>query len=219
MESIEDSTGSERTGFVLLELIIAMVFAAVLALLIMPVFIPHSPPRGQRIRCVNNLKQLGLAYKVWALDNANNPAAQTNAPLDQLAKDGMLFRYYLNLTNELTSPSLLFCPAESDPARQRAPSFIQFTNDNRISYFLGLDGDETTPQMLLSGDHNLTINGVAAGHGIYLLRTNDFLAWTRGGHRSQGNVLLCDGSVQQTSSSRLQLLLIATGATNHLAFP
>lgn len=51
--------------------------------------------RASSIRCVNNLKQIGLALRVWATDYANR------FPGD-----------FLSMTNELTTPLVLVCPSE-----------------------------------------------------------------------------------------------------------
>lgn len=51
--------------------------------------------KALRIQCVNNLKQLGLAVKVWALDNGD----MTPASL-------------LQMTNEMSTPKILTCPAD-----------------------------------------------------------------------------------------------------------
>lgn len=51
--------------------------------------------RAASIRCINNLKQIGLALRVWATDYANR------FPGD-----------FLSMTNELTTPLVLVCPSE-----------------------------------------------------------------------------------------------------------
>ena len=51
-----------------IEVVVVFVVIAVLALIILPAFYggPHHPPR---INCTNNLKQIGLAYRIWADDH------------------------------------------------------------------------------------------------------------------------------------------------------
>jgi len=175
--------------------------------------------RGRRIQCTDNLKQLGIASTSWALENEGSFLSQPNDRLKLLAADGLVFNYFLDFSNRLSTPKILFCPAESNPARSPAGDFTSLTNDNQVSYFVGLGGNESAPQMFPYGDHYLSINGVAATQGIHVLRTNDVVAWTRDGHHGQGNVLLWDGSAQQYSSSSLNRGLTAGWATNSLAFP
>jgi hypothetical protein len=68
--------------------------------------------RAARIACVNNLKRIGLAARIWAGDNQNV------APPD-----------FLSMSNELNTPKILVCP--SDNAHQVAASFFTgFTSAN-----------------------------------------------------------------------------------------
>ncbi len=144
---------------------------------------------------------------------------------------------FLSMSNELSTPKILFCPAEYEtPARQPATSFagttvgsanaIPYTNDLNISYFIGVDAQETYPQMFLTGDHNL--GGGNPPTTAYLAapaRERLSSPWaptsrpaTRGGwmdnmHAKQGNVGMADGSVQGWSRSRLQEGLKDSGDT------
>lgn len=52
--------------------------------------------KAMAIQCVNNMKQLGLAVKVWALDNG-----------DMTPPD------VLQMTNEMSTPKILACPADT----------------------------------------------------------------------------------------------------------
>lgn len=67
--------------------------------------------RAERIACVNNLKQIGLALRLWAGDNMDV------APPD-----------FLSMSNELNTPKILVCP--TDHGRQVASSFSVFTAAN-----------------------------------------------------------------------------------------
>jgi len=212
---MESARKDSRAAFTLVELMCVVAVVAVLALVLLPAIV-QAPDRSRRVNCINNLKQLGLGTKTWALDNEGKASSQ----LKKLAADGLVFEYFLAFTNELKSPRILFCPAESDPARQPGSSFTGLTNDNQVSYFVGLGGNEETPSMFLNGDHNLSTNGVPVGHGVHVFRTNDFVVWTQGGHQGQGNILMCDGSVQQIGSGRLTQVFTQTGSlTNSLSLP
>jgi hypothetical protein len=66
--------------------------------------------RAERIKCVNNLKMIGLAARIWA----NDDTYKTGLPKD-----------FLIMTNELSTPRVLICP--SDPARpQTIDNWQQF---------------------------------------------------------------------------------------------
>lgn len=59
--------------------------------------------KAGRIKCVNNLKNVGLAARIWATDNGD----QQHLPKD-----------FPTMTNELGTPKILICPA--DPTRSDA---------------------------------------------------------------------------------------------------
>jgi hypothetical protein len=114
----------------------------------------------------------------------------------------------------------LVCP--QDTARYYANNFTTDFNNQKISYFVGLDAEDKYPQMIIAGDDNLAINGVRARSGILNLVTNASVGWTKeriGKFHGLGNIGLSDGSVQ-TVDLNLQPLLVNTGtATNRLVIP
>ena len=90
------------------------------------------------------------------------------------------------------------------------------TNNSHQSYFLGLDAQEEQPQTVLSGDRNLTTNGVAVGPGRLVLTTNLALGYTAEMHNGNGNIMLGDGSVQGVSAGRLRESIRAALTTSGL---
>jgi prepilin-type processing-associated H-X9-DG protein len=135
------------------------------------------------------------------------------------------------MSNELNTPKILFCSQESNPKRQAATTFqstippraanqVPFTNDYNVSYYVGVDAVDTSPQMFLAGDDNLAIRGVRVKRGIHSLWTNTPVAWTKDRHVNQGNICLADGSVRGPNNQTLPPLFQSTGVlTNRLAFP
>jgi len=216
-------------AFTLVETLIVAAAVAVL-LAVLWASTRKRPARSPRIDCVNNLKQVGLSFRQWAIDNSDLYPAKvsiTNGGAMEWAEAGSVFPNFMVMSNELNTPKILTCPADS---RTRATTFapavppglgqIGFTNDAYVSYFVGLDADETNPQMFLTGDSNLELNRKAIPHGIVNLRTIAPITWSARRHKHQGNVGLADGSVQGYSTARLQEALAKTGdLTNRLVFP
>jgi hypothetical protein len=87
--------------------------------------------KARSIQCVNNLKQFGLAVRIWAMDND-----------DAFPPDS------LSMSNELNTPKILLCP--SDVSREAAPDWASFTRANQTYDYLASDGSELDPQRVLS---------------------------------------------------------------------
>jgi prepilin-type processing-associated H-X9-DG protein len=156
---------------------------------------------ASRLKCVNNLKQIGLGYRIFSTDHQDlfPMSLSTNrGGTKELIPDRPVYVHFQVLSNELSLPKVLVCPADE---REAALDFRSLRNTN-LSYFIGLDADETRPQMLLAGDRNVT-NGVAPSGGILRLTRDRVAGWTGALHGGEGNVALADGSVQRVSSSRL----------------
>lgn len=158
--------------------------------------------RSERIQCVNQLKQIGLAFRIWANDNADKFPMQVKAEkggsLEAIAS-GEAFRHFTVMSNELNRTKILVCPADD---RERAGSFAEFGNTN-LSYFVGLDANEAKPQIILSGDRNVT-NGLPRPRGVLGLEPDRPTGWTAEMHVEKGNIGLCDGSAQQVTTDFLR---------------
>jgi prepilin-type N-terminal cleavage/methylation domain-containing protein len=179
-------------GFTLVELLVVIALIGMLVVLLMPA-LASAKNRDAKITCISNLKQVGLAFRLWEGEhNDRYPMAissyGTGGTSEFLAHSsgsatptapgrgygpGMS---YLVMSNELSTPKTLFCPADNIHA-QAATNFsyssllgltsvpgsygsVTQTGENgtafsRVSYFVNADATEANPQDIISGDDNI----------------------------------------------------------------
>jgi prepilin-type N-terminal cleavage/methylation domain-containing protein/prepilin-type processing-associated H-X9-DG protein len=195
-----------KQAFTLLELLCVIAVIAILAALLLPA-LSEARARARRIECVSQLRQLGVAFQSFAHDhNSRFPMsvpATAGGALEFVQNASSVkgdfffaFRQFQTLSNELVSPKLLVCPADS---RSPATNFASLQNVN-VSYFVGVDADYAQPNSLLSGDRNLT-NDSAGRSTILRLGPLSPLRWTAGLHRFKGNLLFADGHVVERNTT------------------
>lgn len=216
----------------LIETIVVVAVMALLAILILPTLRRARTHSG--ISCINNLKQIGLAFKEWSLDNDGKYPMQVcvaDGGARELIATGDVASVFRVMSNECSTPKVLICPA--DKKRLAAANFENALSDSSISYFVGIDATTSTPAMFLSGDRNIT-NGLSLKRGILDLTTNKMAGWTTEIHTlparkffgfdigkiGWGNVGFADGSANRGGSRELSEWLQDSGAaTNLLAIP
>ena len=214
----------KESAVTLLEVLVLVVVMVLIAGILLPPTGTRSKGKANRITCVNNLKNIGLAWRISSTDQGNEfpwHKSGTNGTMELLADPGSVWRHYRFISNELGSPRILVCP--SDQERRMATNFSAFGPGN-LSYFLGLEGSEDTLESILGGDRNMTTNGMDVGPGLLRLGTNMNAGFSVKIHNSAGNVLLGDGSVQQVTSGRFQETVVnaamaSTNAINRLLVP
>jgi len=200
--------------------VVAMVMVVAVVILAMHVRADYSV-QAENTACINNLKQIGLAGRIWEGDNGDlYPAglSVTKGGAKELLQAGGAVQGFLVMSNDLGVPALLCCP--SDEQRSEARTFDGLSSSN-VSYFFGADAtNDLNPDMMFAGDSNFEIGGHPVKPGLLSIGTNDPISWQPVRHGKSGNICFADGSVRAERTSDLQWVIERTEqATNHLAIP
>jgi len=199
--------------------------------------------RSDQIACLNNLRQIGIAFQAWGTDYEDNRPwfVSTNAsgPLSGGTRFHPLWNnaylHYTVLSNHL-APQALADPADPRKrAAQRWDALPQggFLNpgfaNNALSYMLGVHSSIAEAKAILSADRNVAFSGAGGcsiGFSSVAILTvrpeNSFRGWTNGPHGLLGNVLFSDGQVESTSNDRLKARLFQPddfGPSEHFLTP
>jgi hypothetical protein len=157
---------------------------AILAAMLLPA-LSRAKVKAQRIQCVNNLKQVGVAFRLWENDNGDQFPFNTRTNLGGTREfclpgpdgfDKNSWVHFQVMSNELgNSTRLLICPA--DTTKQPALDFVHLGAIN-VSY------------------------QIHSGTNVSDINPDTVLAICPIHH----NVLLCDGSVRQLSEAQFRQL-------------
>jgi type II secretory pathway pseudopilin PulG len=221
--SPEDGGGpklADRGAFTLIELAVVTVVVAVPVAVLLPAVMGSHHHRPMSY-CVSNLKQVGLAIRIFANDNNERPPWQVSTNEDGSREfvdvPFSAFQHFRGMSNELSTPRLPVC--DVDRERKLATNFSALTGNRKLNYFVGLDASDLNPAFFLSDDRFLG-SSRAPINGLLKLSPSSSLSWTNNPHKFGGNLVMGDGSVQEVNSRGLLQLLRTNGlATNRLALP
>ena len=167
---------NRHAAFTWIEMMVVIVCVVLLGFfLIVPLFSTPTA-RAPRINCVNNLKMIGLGWRIYSTDNnglypwqsraTNRPACvptnYASVPGAALEPAHGVAANFAIISNELSTPRILLCGSDTKRFQLKTNSFAFLmapaqtpVRDRAISYFIGTSANEEEPQSILGGDRNL----------------------------------------------------------------
>jgi len=186
--------GRGRLGFTLIELLVVIAIIAILAAILFPIF-AGAKNRSQMTKCLNNLKQLGNAMRMYSDDNSGRmpydwpvstgTSAAKNNWCGCPAAGGWVYPERGQIWRYTRNASIYRCPVDSHRAAVKITSFpAGMTNkDYPLSYSMNHNVAEaiadtlpnpTKRMLLIHENRGESINDFAINDGTFVPGGQDF---------------------------------------------
>jgi prepilin-type N-terminal cleavage/methylation domain-containing protein/prepilin-type processing-associated H-X9-DG protein len=110
-----------RSGFTLVELLVVIGIIAVLIGMLLPA-LSRAREASRRAECLSNLRQVGVAFRFYALDNRDQVPLgyragnmQFNSMVFSMTSKRFVLFGWLYNAGLMKTPKAFFCPSENDP--------------------------------------------------------------------------------------------------------
>ena len=225
-------------GFNRTELVVVLAALVFFVLIGVP-FCQRVNEKSSRIKDTTNLKNIGLAMRIFATDHSDqfpqamSPSDGGTIKFGNQAK--LTYKHFAGLSNELSVPKILISPLPDPSPRIQATTWsevitdlqqahlIEFDGNEHISYAVGLDADETRPQSLLACNRGLTNAyrpSVFQARIVEMGRASGPWGWAgEASWDGQGSCALGDGSVQTMNASRFGNWIETMEGSNRISLP
>lgn len=180
-----------RQAFTLVEMLVVIAIIGILAALLLPV-LARGAERAKRVYCVNNLRQIGIATRIFANEHNDKLPLSGGDSTNAIWAAGKYLHYGRLIPNELDkNAKVFFCPTATFYLADSTNGLDNVGRSNRVAYssYFQRGPRQGGPSQLERAGQRALISDYETAGGL------PPPVWLNRNHVTGKNVLRADGSV------------------------